>query len=266
MKLLLSKNRVRMINWNNCLILTILMFLFANPINSVAQEQSKKKSWDFTVAPYLMLPNMNGDIAVRGIQGEISANTGDILNNLDFAFMIYAEASNDKWAITLDALYMKLSMKGVTPLLSREANFEMKQLAITTTGMYRLCSWAEAGIGGRINSMWATAIIAPVDYILPGTNFSDNLTWFDPIIVARVMQQFNNKWRVGLYSDIGGFGLGSKFTWQVYPFVGYQFGKVFEVDLAYRWLGINYDNGSDTDYFKYDMLISGPEIGFLFHF
>ncbi len=55
-------------------------------------------------------------------------------------------------------------------------------------------------------------------------------------------------------------------AWQINPFVGYQFSKLFEIDLAYRWLSMNYESGADADYFLYDMVISGPEIGFLFHF
>lgn len=250
-----------------CLSFFIIVFLTTGSINSKAQDSSKEKKWNFTVAPYLMFPNMKGDVAVKGIPVNINATTGDIVNNLDFAFMIYAEASNDNWAITFDALYMKLSANGTTPLTSRQADFKMNQLAITTTGMYRLCSWAEAGIGGRINSIGSSVKIAPGDYILPGTDFSGDLTWFDPIIVARVMHYFDDeKLRIGLYSDIGGFGIGSKFTWQVYPFAGYRFSKLFEIDLAWRWLGIDYESGSETDYFKYDMVIDGPEIGFLFHF
>jgi hypothetical protein len=267
-KTLLNKIQIRNKTISHiCFRFLILIFLITNSFNSEAQDQSAKKSWNFTIAPYLMFPFMNGDVAVKGIPVNISARAGDIFNNLDFAFMIYSEASNEKWAITLDALYMKLSARGTTPLASREADFEMNQLAITPTVMYRLASWAEAGIGGRINSIGSSVKVAPGDYILPGTDFSENVTWFDPIIVARVMQRFgDNKWRLGLYADIGGFGIGSKFTWQVYPFAGYQFGKLFEIDLAWRWLGINYEKGSETDYFLYDMVISGPEIGFLFHF
>ena len=62
------------------------------------------------------------------------------------------------------------------------------------------------------------------------------------------------------------FGVGSDLAWQVNPFVGYQFSKLFEIDVAYRWLGMKYENGSGTEYFLYDMVISGAEIGFMFHF
>ena len=63
-----------------------------------------------------------------------------------------------------------------------------------------------------------------------------------------------------------GLGIGSDFTWQAKPYVGYRFSRLFEMTAAYRWIGIDYETGSGRDNFKYDMTISGPEVGFLFHF
>ena len=91
--------------------------------------------------------------------------------------------------------------------------------------------------------------------------------WFDPIIVARLMTRFNeSNWRLGLIADFGGFGLGSKYAYQVNLFAGYQILKWFEIDVAYRLDGMKYEKGSGTDLFIYDMILHGPSIGLVFHF
>jgi len=254
--------------WNYCFRAVITITFISVVSSSIAQDQSGDgKDWHFIVGPYLIFPNMNGDVAIKGIPIDVSANPGDIFSNLDFGMMLYFEASNPKWAIIFDGLYMNLGKKGVTPLLSREASVDMDQLAITVNGLYRIAPWFEAGIGGRVNSIGSGVKIAPGEYVLPGTDFSMNETWFDPLIVVRAMTRFNEtKWRLGLLADMGGFGVGSDFAWQVNPFVGYQFSKLFEIDLAYRWLGMKYETGSGTDFFLYDITISGAEIGFMFHF
>ncbi len=247
-----------------------VLFFIALPI--MAQDENKEeknvdgKKWHFTAAPYLLLPSMNGDVAIKGLPIDANLNPGDIFDNLDFGFMLYFEASTDKWAVNLDLLYMDLSKKGVTPLTSRNAEVGMKQLAITVNGLYRINPWLEVGLGGRINSLDASVNIAAGDYILPGRDFSMNQTWFDPLIAVRGMTQLNDTWRFGMVANIGGFGIGSDFAWEINPFVGYQFSKLFEIDIAYRWLGMDYETGTGTDYFKYDMVISGPELGLLFHF
>lgn len=254
-------------------LLVVISFLFIGSMPTMAQNEDdeKTKKWNFVAAPYLLLPTMQGDVAINDIPIEVDASTGDIFNVLEGGFMLFFEASNSKWAVNMDILYMKLGETGETPILGRTAELEIKQLGLTFNGLYRVAPWAEVGIGGRFNSIEQSAEIAGVGNtpgdILPGRFVSMKETWFDPLLVARVMTRFDgSQWRLGMLADIGGFGVGSDLAWQINPFVGYQFSKLFEIDLAYRWLSMDYQSGADSNYFKYNMLISGPEIGFLFHF
>lgn len=247
-------------------VIIILLFLMTLPL--VAQNDSIKKNtnWNFVAAPYIAIPFIKGEVVVKGIPAEIAANPDDIFSSLNWGTMLYFEASNPKWAITFNGVYMSFSEKGET-ILGREVKVDMDQLEVTVTGMYRLSPWAEVGIGGRLNSL-GTIIRIPAGEILPRIDISQTRTWFDPLVTARFMTRFNDdKWRLGLLTDIGGFGIGSDLAWQIFPFVGYQFSKLFEINVAYRWMGTNYETGFGTiDYFVYDVVNSGPEIGFLFHF
>ena len=72
--------------------------------------------WGVVVAPFLLFPNMNGQTSVRGIAVDVDLNPGDIFDNLDFGAMLYLEAANQDWAITLDGLYMNLGASGMTPV------------------------------------------------------------------------------------------------------------------------------------------------------
>ena len=126
-------------------------------------------------------------------------------------------------------------------------------------------NWAEAGIGARVNSI-ETGLVVPPGMVLSGIDTDDKHTWFDPIIAARFTIPLENRWRFGVKGDVGGFGVGSSFTWQVLPFVGYRFARWFELALAYRAMGMDYETGNGTDLFIYDMTVFGPEIGFVFHF
>jgi hypothetical protein len=255
------------------IFLIALLVIFSLP--SMAQEDSKKdKKWNFTAAPYLLMPYMNGDVALGPIGVNVDASPGEIFDNLDAGLMLYFEASSDKWVVNFDLLYMNLGGKGETLLLERETAVDVRQLGLTFNGLYRVAEWASVGVGFRVNSIKQGLKIAAVpgpgpgeDDIFPAVDVSMTQTWVDPLIVARVMTRFNDtKWRLGLVADIGGFGIGSDLAWQINPFVGYQFSKLFEIDLAYRWLAMDYETGSGTDYFLYDMVISGPELGLLFHF
>jgi len=250
-----------------------LMILIALP--SMAQEDAKKeKQWNFTAAPYLLMPYMNGDVGLGPAMVNVDANPGEIFDNLDFGMMLYFEASSDKWVVNFDLLYMNLGAKGETFLLERETVVDVRQLGLTFNGLYRVAEWASVGVGFRVNSIKLGLTIAAVagpgpgeEDLFPAIDVSMTQTWVDPLIVARVMTRFNDSsWRLGMVADIGGFGIGSDLAWQINPFVGYQFSKLFEIDLAYRWLAMDYETGSGADYFLYDIVISGPELGLLFHF
>ena len=249
------------------LVLSFILLIFSF-MSSMAQEEAmKEKKWNFVVAPYLLFPNMSGELNIKGIPIDASANTKDVYSNLDLGGMLYFEAATSKWAFILDGYYVDLGAEGVTPLLSRRATMDMSQLVVSVAGMYRLTSWAEIGIAGRLNSIGSKVTIAPGEYVLPGSEFSMDEAWFDPLIVARVMTRFNeSNWRLGLIADFGGFGLGSKYAYQVNLFAGYQFFKWFEIDLAYRLNGMKYEKGSGTDLFVYDVILHGPSLGLVFHF
>ena len=180
--------------------------------------------------------------------------------------MLYFEAKNDYWVLSVDGLFMNLGAKGSTLITDRDARVDMKQGALDFKGMFRITEWFDLGLGARINMLDGSTSVAE-GVILPGRKVSAKETWFDPLIAARATYDFNGSpWRLQLNTDIGGFAIGSDLTWQVKPLVGYRFSDLFELSLDYRWIGIDYSTGKGDDFFKYDMVINGPEIGLWFHF
>ncbi len=246
------------------LLLLVGIILSLTPVTVLAQDSTdSSKKWEFTVAPYILFPNMRGETTIRGLSIDVNANTSDIFSRLDFGAMLYAEMSNEKWAIAFDVLYMSLSDNGVLPLTQREASVSMKQLAVELVGLRRLAPWVELGVGGRLNVVDG-GLFVPEGVVLPGQDLGQSETWFDPLIAYRFTLPNESKWNFSVRGDIGGFGIGSKFSWQIYPMVGYRFSKLFELAIAYRAIGMDYVNSDES--FKMDMILFGPEIGFLFHF
>lgn len=244
-----------------------MVALLLTMVFSVTAQETKDDKWEFTIAPYLMFPNMSGDVTVKGLTAGIDMNTGDILENLKFGGMLYYEMSKNGWTIALDALYMSLESNGEMPLTGRQTEVGLKEFAFESTLFNRVVPWMDLGIGSRIVALDAGLEIEPGDNILPGQDISANYTWFDPILAVRLIAPLDDsKWNAAVRADIGGFGIGSEFSWQVYPMVGYRFTKTFELALSYRALSMDYENGSGDDLFKYDVTTYGAELGFLFHF
>lgn len=245
-------------------LLILCLVMFGAPIGAQA-AQDDADGWEFVVAPYVLFPHMNGEATIRGIAVEVDLGPSDVFENLDFGAMLYLEMANTDWAITLDGLYMDLGAAAELPVSGRTGNANVKQWALEAKGLRRVAEWAELGIGARLNSI-DMGLFVEAGMVLPEIDVSGKQTWFDPLIAARLMAPLENRWSLGVSGDIGGFGVGSSFAWQVLPFAGYRFTRVFQLVLAYRALGANYETGSGTDLFVYDLVTFGPEIGFVFHF
>jgi hypothetical protein len=143
-----------------------------------------------------------------------------------------------------------------------------KQIIWEPSVLYRLTSYLEAGVGGRLNFIESgfdvlhNTIPAGTEQIAE----SASKTWFDPILIARITKNIKDKWLFQVKGDLGGFGLGSNFTWQVQAYAGYRFSKLFQLTAGYKILSIDYDKGTDTERFIYNVNTSGPVIRFGFNF
>ena len=82
--------------------------------------------------------------------------------------------------------------------------------------------------------------------------------WLDPVVAVRTLAPLGGKWNLSLYGDIGGFGVGSKITWQAIGAVTYDISKKMRAGGGWRYFKVNYRDGD----FLYDVAESGPIIVF----
>ncbi len=107
----------------------------------------------------------------------------------------------------------------------------------------------------------ATAINQQLVNGLP-TAASADKNWVDPILGVRAQWNLNDKWFLAGKSDIGGFGVGSDFTWTVQGTVGYRFTETVSAELGYRYMDTDYQDGA----FTYDIAESGIYTGLNYRF
>ena len=234
-----------------------------------AQAGAAEKKWHFLTDVYLMFPYMNGETGKGDLLSvPVDASPGDIFSKLKMAAMLYAEARTEKWAITSDLVYMGLNQEVTPGTLFHSGEVTANEFIWEPAGFYRIVPFLEVGAGGRLTSL-STDIDARRNVFPGGTEevaASGSKTWFDPIIITRLTADINDKWLFQFRGDVGGFGLGSDFTWQLQAYAGYRFGKVFQLTAGYRILSIDYDKGVDTERFIYNMDTFGPVVRFGFNF
>ncbi|HTE23282.1 hypothetical protein [Flavitalea sp.] len=242
---------------------------FAQDSMSTKQPATTSNKWRFLAELYLMFPNMEGQSGLGTLpEVDVDANPGDIFDKLQIAAMLYFEAANDRWAFSSDLIYMSLEQDLTAGRVIKSGEANAKQFAWELAGMRKLIPGLEAGIGLRLNSMKMDLDLVQNNVGGGSTNRnrSTTETWVDPFIVARLKSDPVKKFIYQLRGDIGGFGVGSDFAWQVQAYAGYRFSKLFQITAGYRVLGMNYDKGNDENRFLYDMNIFGPVLKFGFNF
>ncbi len=251
------------------IIPVLLMALLCQPLVSQTDATGQTNSWEFFLEPYLMFPNMDGTTGLGALpDAPVSANPGDIFDKLQIGTMLYAEASTGNWHFGSDLIYMKLKQDLEPGVVIANGKVIAKQFAWEGAGLYSITSWLDVGLGGTINSLKLETDIN-VNEVGGGTsNRSRKLsqTWFDPMLIARTGSKPGSKFIYRFRGEIGGFGIGSKFAWQLQANAGYRFSKLFQLTAGYRLIGVNYEKNNSAEgvlnnnRFLYDVNTFGPEI------
>lgn len=242
------------------------MYHLPPAVGSASSYAADSNKWHWTIAPYLLMPTMQGTTAIGNLPPlKVDASADEIFSHLQFGFMMMIQAQKGAWSFVLDGIYMDLKQDaGSNAPAFISGSVTMKQFAVEGFGMYHLSHGFEVAFGGIVNSIEATGSIT---LATPGPTTQTNTktkTWGIPVLGFRWTPIDSEKWKVVLFSDIGGTS-GNNWTYQVLPSVAFNFSKLFSTAIQYRWLGLYYRTGSGSDNYLYDMNIFGPEVAFIFH-
>jgi len=225
-------------------------------LSLLAQED---KNWDFELAPlYLWAVSIEGETGVRGQTANTEVDFGDIWDNLEGVFTVRFNALyQQKFGFLLDYNYINLGTETQTGVVDLEVSMKTQILNLAAT--YRLMDGMHTldGVAGLRYNLLDVGI----DLIGTRVSLDEDTDWADPIIGARYAYQISDKWALRLYGDIGGFGVSSNFTWQGIGLIDFQPWKHVAIVAGYRAIGTDYESGSGSDKFTYDVTVHGPVVG-----
>ena len=232
--------------------------------------------WTFDTTLYLWGAAMDGSVRAGELpKTSVDASFSDTLKHLEGGFMGAFEARNGRWGYIFDVIYMKLEASGaatrsgpgpIGATATANAELEITQTAYAAALAYRIGSPRQPlDVIGGVRYM-KLAAEADIDASLFGqagtTTRRASESWWDPYIGLRTQLPLAERWSVVAYADVGGFGVGSDFTWQALLGVDYEFSKTIVGKAGYRMLGVDYDKNG----FAYDMFYSGLYLGAGFRF
>jgi hypothetical protein len=129
---------------------------------------------------------------------------------------------------------------------AREAVDDLKRTA--SKRVQRALEEAERKLADEIEASMVKAADADV---------SARVSWVDPYVGARARFAVTERFFIGGRADVGGFGVGSEFTWQAFAGLGYAVSNHVDLEAGWRHLAIDYDGGDVV----FDATISGLVLG-----
>jgi hypothetical protein len=239
--------------------LVMLLLVLLSP-KAYAEDTSKTKNWDFQLAPfYLWAVNVEGDVTVRRATAPIDLDFGDIFDRLEGFLTAHFEAwYKEKWGVLAELNYLSIGDEQETRLLTLDVDFET---AIAELGaFYRHTHGSHAF--EPLAGIRYTSMEVRVDIVDTRLSLKETENWIDPMVGLRYKYHITDKWLVSARGDIGGFGVGSQFTWNLVGLLHFQPWKHVGFFGGYRALDVDFQKGSGIDKFRYDVLMHGPLLGF----
>jgi hypothetical protein len=241
------------------------VFILAMPGPLMARGTDTSDQWQFMIEPYIWMPSLNAS-TITGADIDISFN--DIIDNLQFTYMMVAGVKKGRWSFLVDTLYLGLEADKDGRIVSSDrivnthTEVSLSSWVVTPVIGYNVinCNAGKLDIVGGARYIWVKPEIqvntsAPLAF---NPNFSDSGDNWDGIVGLKGEVSLSERWYLPLYLDIGTGE--SESTWQAAGGVGYRF-SACDVVAGYRYLRWNFDSGPLDD-----LYISGPYAGVKFKF
>ncbi len=238
-------------------------------MSSRADAQATSSGWQFELVPYGWAAVVSGSVTGENAGGpglDIEQTWSDIFANLEFALMGSFEVRKGRWGGMADAVDFRVrgggTLYGRRGFTSLSAEGFLAQKFYSAAAIYRVRQGGapvDLMIGGRYALIgWDIDIeLARPPVTIGERVLSDNRTWWDPYVGARIQQPLGKRWSLTGYGDVGGFGIGSRLSIQGLAAARFAFTSVISGSLGYRAISEDYD----SDGFKYDIVNAGPVLG-----
>jgi hypothetical protein len=230
-------------------------------------EEGSKSDWQFATTMYVWVSDLEGNLRTAGEVQPVAVDLsyGDVLKHLKLAGMGALQARKGRLIFMADLNYVHLGAdKGIGIRDDDLLDAELDAAVFTGTALagYRAVEDKvdlDLMAGGRL-------VISDNDLKLSGPQrtVEGDVTesWVDPIVAAHLGIPVSSKTTLGIYADVGGFGMASDFTWQTVIGVQHRLSRHWHLSGGWRHYAVDYKKG----YFLYDVKQSGPILGVRYDF
>jgi hypothetical protein len=225
-----------------------------------------------------------GTTTINGFTTNTDLSLGDALSKLKWATSIRGSLEKDRIGLLTDLSYVKLGQYGATTGqrgiftgrahvaavqgiydLAVRYRFGNRETAIGQPGQFSVIPYA--GIRIIDAQLDVSAQVDVGNVISFQREGSFGRTWVQPLIGTQATIFLSPRLRAFARGDIGGFNLSGSddLSGNAQIGLGYAIGNSTDLNISWRYLGLNYNNG-DTPDSGFSSYQNGVEIGLKFFF
>lgn len=226
--------------------------------------------WHLSGSPYFWGAGLAGSVSVKGLpEVPVNASFADVMKHFDIGLLALNQVRRDRLGAGVDLVYLNLGadVPGQPPVVGAlDLGVDQRQLTLEGYGFYRLASrsrtdkpaYLDALLGVRYSSTSSLLTSSSTDL----ESSKAKLDWVDGVVGLKGGLALARKWAVAGRADVA--GLGSDFSWQASGELVFRPSPGVAVGLGYRYLHVDYDQGSGAGRTLYRVAYKGPQLRLTF--
>ncbi|QPN61597.1 hypothetical protein H8F24_07975 [Synechococcus sp. CBW1002] len=258
------------------------------PVPEEARIEADPKVWASTVELYGFLPiRLTGTTTIRGFSADTDLDLGDLISRLQSATSARGSVEYGRIGLLTDLSYARVGDQ--TTRTTSRGRFTGQGSLTAIQGMYDLALRYRFGAPeSAIGKPGAYSVIPYAGIRLLQANLdvsaqvrgngdrglrveregSFGRTWVQPLVGTQATVFLSPKLRAFARADLGGWGLSGArdLSGNAQVGLGYAVGNNTDLNVSWRYLGIDYDNGASSRASGYTSYQNGVEVGLKFFF
>jgi hypothetical protein len=245
-----------------CLLILVVGLIGFGAADVTAEEI---EGWQFTLSPFFWATGLNGSTSIGPVDQEVDVSFGDILDSLTLAAMVDLRLDYNRWGIQSNVIWVDMSSEETSEginvkveptmwIVDADIHYQVAPAWELLAGIRYFDIDIDLGLkpAGAQQTMWQNG----------------NKSWIDPIVGAGFSAPLSESWWFKARGDIGGFGAGSEFAWQLRGGFDWRFGsaKRHSLFLGWRHLAWDYKDDDGKATFEMETYMTGPIAGASFRF
>lgn len=244
-------------NYHRITVLAVVFTLSIFATNSAFSQdtlynpQGNPDKWNVSFTPFLLLPNVSGEVSSEYLEKEFGVSTTKFVETLNATIMLNAEVWKGKFFFSPTYIYNhneinKDLWQSSDGDYKMSVNPSFKKNILDLKGGMRINFDSKLIIDPYVGVRYTSyRLFGTAESISEQKDFDETEQFWDPIIGIQIHYFPTPRIPVEFRSDFGGFGVGSKATWTMAVRSGYSISPLWDVLIGFAALSNEYERPND---------------------